>query len=306
MLGFALAVASRSSASEHFIHINQQSLPLSEFNRSLRQAVLLHAQSQEILNLNPLSEQIIAYRLRHELLDEMVERVLLAQQAQKLNVTLPATADLLNMESDAYASLRSTVKSRVAGPVRLTRQSLLDFYKHNQAHFKIPERIKVRQILLADENSAQTVYNQILLGHDFAQMAELYSQDKDTRNLGGSVGLVDFDYYHPHVSRILFALPNGGISPIIRSDEGYGIFMVDYHFAEEVAPFDLIRRDIEKYLENETQEENYRAWLSQQKASARIKLPSDFFPPLRLDVPGFKPSAPMFGVDCPELKIARG
>ncbi len=271
------------------IVIKQHPLGLRVFNDLL---------AESLKGAAPEADPMLAFSARYELLNDLIERVLLLDFARSQGWdSLPPAEELAHLNSLAFDRLREQVRKELVGSARIDRKHLQEFYDQNRSYFKLPERLKVRQIVLADEALAQSVYHQLLLGGDFSALAESHSQDPYTRSNGGYVGLVDRAYYGQEVGDILFSLPGGSISPILRTFDGYTVFMVEQRYPEEEASFEQMRREIQNYLEQHEREERYTQWLQREKELAHVKLPPNFFPLLQINVPPMHLDQPITGID---------
>src|SRR5205807_9231048 len=66
-------------------------------------------------------------------------------------------------------------------------------------------------------------------GEDFGMIAQNYSEDATSAPNGGDMGFVkesDLDKANPDLRKMVFALPNNGVSPVIHTSEGYRILKV--------------------------------------------------------------------------------
>ena len=89
------------------------------------------------------------------------------------------------------------------------------------------EHIHARHILLDTPEEAERILGQLRAGADFAALAMAYSQDPNTREIGG-----DLDWFPrgillvPEVEEAAFALPPGQFSEVVASPLGYHIVQV--------------------------------------------------------------------------------
>lgn len=89
------------------------------------------------------------------------------------------------------------------------------------------EHVHARHILLDTPEEAERILGQLRAGADFASLTRAYSQDSNTREIGG-----DLDWFPrgilmvPEVEEAVFALPPGQFSEIVASSMGYHIVQV--------------------------------------------------------------------------------
>ena len=66
-------------------------------------------------------------------------------------------------------------------------------------------------------------------GEDFARSAQNYSEDPNTAANGGDMGFVPesaLEKANPELRKMVMSLQPGGVSPVIRTQEGYRILKV--------------------------------------------------------------------------------
>ncbi|MEJ2605325.1 MAG: peptidylprolyl isomerase [Anaerolineales bacterium] len=91
----------------------------------------------------------------------------------------------------------------------------------------VPEnvaQVHARHILLASEEDAQFILEQLAANADFGNLARLYSRDSSTRPDGGDLGWFPRGgLLFPEIETAAFELQPGEISTIVKSDLGYHI-----------------------------------------------------------------------------------
>jgi peptidyl-prolyl cis-trans isomerase C len=107
------------------------------------------------------------------------------------------------------------------------RSALLTAKIRDQVIASVPdavEQVHARHILVSTEAEAQQIYEQLMNGADFAELAFQHSRDVSTRELGGDLGwFVREQLTEPVVAETAFTLPEGQISQPVASRLGYHI-----------------------------------------------------------------------------------
>jgi len=121
------------------------------------------------------------------------------------------------------------------------------------------DQVHVQQILLYNENDAQSVLQQLQGGADFNTLAAQYDP-----NARGDLGWFPKGYLlDPNVEQTAFSLQVGQISGVIQTDVGYDIIKV-------------LERDPQHPLSPDAylamQEQALKNWVAQQRAQAKIVL----------------------------------
>lgn len=94
---------------------------------------------------------------------------------------------------------------------------------------------------------ADSIYNEIMKGADFAEMAGKYSEDPGSAQNGGMIGQISRGQTLKEFEDAAFALKDGEVSKPILSPVGYHIIKMMEH--AEFAPYDSLREDIHRFIE---------------------------------------------------------
>lgn len=159
--------------------------------------------------------------------------------------------------------------SRVASPKRgeltvwldANAKAVADFYEANKFTYFIPEKVKARQILLKlpadaspEAKAAVATRAQSLKKDldekkgDFAAVAKTNSEDLDTKEKGGDLGLVDRLQLPPAFADVLFALKPGEVSIPVETPLGFFIGTVESKQAAQQRPLEAVREEIAAQL----------------------------------------------------------
>jgi parvulin-like peptidyl-prolyl isomerase len=158
------------------------------------------------------------------------------------------------------------------------------FYDKNKTEFSIPEQVKLRMIILREGNSddvggsankAQTageIRQKLIEGADFNRMAQMYSEDEATRDLGGDWGWVERNTLNEELTQAAFSLKAGGISPVITLGDSYYILNVEARKNASVKPISEVREAIEQNLMQQERMKAQQRWLDTLRQKAYIKI----------------------------------
>jgi peptidyl-prolyl cis-trans isomerase SurA len=102
---------------------------------------------------------------------------------------------------------------------------------------RLPSTVTLRQVVVAPKPSphedsvaffkADTIYEEIVKGADFEQLAKRESQDPGTKELGGDFGWRRRGDFVPEFELVYFSLLPGHVSPPFRTPFGWHIVRVD-------------------------------------------------------------------------------
>ena len=152
------------------------------------------------------------------------------------------------------------------------------YYEAHAADFAIPAEATVREILLkasgperaAKRAEAEAVRARLIEpGADFATIAAEVS-DAGTKKVGGLLGTVKKGDLATALDEVAFTLPVGEISQIIEADYGFHILKVDARTEATSKPFDTVKAEIEKKIQDERFSVEYKQYMVKAWSEATI------------------------------------
>ncbi|WP_161524732.1 peptidylprolyl isomerase [Alteribacter lacisalsi] len=197
-------------------------------------------------------------------LRDMIEDKIMENQAEELGVTeediqeeIEDLRETLGAESDEQflqalqmqgigneEDLRSLVQHHLVLQ-RLTGDEGDIDDAEVRAEYDRGEEVEARHILVDDEETAEEVYERLMDGEDFSELAGEYSTDPGSREDGGSLGFFRRGTMVPPFDAAAFSLDEGEISEPVRSDFGYHIIEVT-----DRNPFEDSFEEVEDQLRN--------------------------------------------------------
>lgn len=267
LLVLLAGVVSGALAEEYGVAARVNEAEISNYRLDRYFADFLKAKSRNVAAIrNPASYK----RLRREALDQLIDKELLWQEAQRRGVEIDEAQVQRELESvkaafsspEAYyrqllesgfdepAYLRYLHREMVAGrmlnqlvqPLTVSDEEVRRAYEARRASFRQPEQVSARHILLrvpasADAAAEQAVQariaalrEQLVGGADFAELARTYSEDPSAAR-GGDLGYFGRGQMVPSFEQTAFALAPGTISAPVRSEFGWHLIRVDAHTA---------------------------------------------------------------------------
>lgn len=146
-------------------------------------------------------------------------------------------------------------------------EDIKSYYNTNRDQFKGPAQVRLRQIVLPDEDTAQRIYHSITPKSDFADLAKRFSTSPDAK-LGGDTGWIEestMDIFDK-----AFTMRVGQRSGVVKSPYGYHIFEVIGKKPEGVLPFEDARKKIYRILLANKENALYAAWLEEQIRNTHV------------------------------------
>jgi peptidyl-prolyl cis-trans isomerase SurA len=160
------------------------------------------------------------------------------------------TADDLKRDFRRQLTIQKLLNREIVSKVSVTDQDISDFYNQNRAQFNVAEtQYRIAQIVVTPRKDPlmrnrknddagsdaearrkiQSLYERLVGGADFAQLAMDYSEHPSAAN-GGDIGYNPESAFRnpkqvsPELGRVILSLKPGEISNIISSPDEYRIF----------------------------------------------------------------------------------
>ncbi|MEO6848513.1 MAG: peptidyl-prolyl cis-trans isomerase [Chthoniobacterales bacterium] len=160
----------------------------------------------------------------------------------------------------------------------ISPKAVQKYYDSNRAAFSTPEQVKLRMIVLREEEGgdskaqmAEEIRGRLNSGADFERMATMYSEDS-TQDAGGDWGWVDHTTLNKDLSDTAFALKAGEISKVKKVANSYYILMVEARKNATVKPLSEVRDEIQRRLTQEVRMQNQQRWLAKLREQTFVKI----------------------------------
>jgi peptidyl-prolyl cis-trans isomerase C len=192
--------------------------------------------------------------LKKRILDELVERTLLLQQARaraivvgqdqverallRVRAEYPGTHfdDLLAQERLSQTELKSRLREQlllerlfeteVFPQLQVSAQEVEKYYGEHARDFEDPEAVHVQQIVVASKDEALQLRDKLRKNpQSFAEMARKSSIGPEGKT-GGDLGMIGRGSGFPEVFDVCFTLPLNSISEVTPSPYGFHLFRV--------------------------------------------------------------------------------
>jgi peptidyl-prolyl cis-trans isomerase SurA len=185
----------------------------------------------------------------------------------KVEAALDARLDTMKSYQNEFASYRDKqVRPSIITDADIESEAYRIYKETQQRIDSHGGIVKVAHILLRlnqratqEENAAakqriDSIYNALLNGVDFAQLAKKYSDDKESAVKGGELPWIQYGQTFPEFEKQVFALKKGQMSRPFMSPAGYHIVLIKDR--RNFFPYDSLRTDIMRFIEQRGIREN--------------------------------------------------
>lgn len=226
--------------------------------------------------------------VKEEFLNRLIERKMLIKEAQRrrFKVGVPEILarietmrggqgkdiketlggmgiDFEKFKSDIWEDLmiERLIKREVDHPVHVSASEIRRYYNDNLSDFDRPEQVRVRQIVLVNEQEANAVLEEIQAGMDFAVLARKRSTAPEAAE-GGDLGYFAMGEM-PGEFNVVFGLPKHGVSSVVKSPYGFHVFKLEDRRKAGRLSLDEASKEIAERLRQQKLDERYQRWFKE-------------------------------------------
>ena len=204
------------------VRVNERLLTLADFKRYLERNA-----GTELAQLTP--------EVASALTDQFVEEIIVSEYAASHGVEVPADKIAAAVRTEAGVTviekrdemrrerLVANLSAQIADP---SPSELQEYYDAHQNEFRSGEEVRVRQILVNDENLANEIVKKLKSGTPFGDLSAQYSRAPNAKR-GGEIGFVSRGDLPKMFEEEIFRLRAGETSGVLRTDTSFHIFQVD-------------------------------------------------------------------------------
>ncbi len=140
---------------------------------------------------------------------------------------------------------------------RFQEGDLIEFYKNNISDYQLPEKRYVHHIFKSisnpnAEDEISSLRKRVIKGENFKILATKNS-DSETRHNEGYLGLVKKGDFPESFDKVVFSLPQNTLSQIIKTKDGFHLFLVTEILSSKTFGFDEIKQKVRQDLLNENE-----------------------------------------------------
>ncbi|WP_298439939.1 peptidylprolyl isomerase [Geobacter sp.] len=211
---------------------------------------------------------------KKELLDTMVVRELILQQAKKdgLDKSPEVAAKLEELKKRVV--VEAFLKKKVEEQASVSDAEMKKFYDENKDKFKTGAQVKASHILVKSEKEAQDVLKELKGGASFEELARKHSIDSAAAK-GGDLGWFSKGSMVPEFEKVVFGLKEGEISGIVKTKFGYHIIKLTGKRPAGIRSFDEVKEQIRAALLPAKQQEVFQKLKDDIKKNAKISIKED-------------------------------
>jgi len=180
--------------------------------------------------------------------------------------------------------LEKLIDQEVNSKITVTDEEAREAYQANRGKYYSEESVHVAQIVVPTKEKADAVLRRLQAGEEFARIAQEVSTGPEAAK-GGDLGVFTRGVMPEAFDRVVFSLPEGKTSKVVKSPYGFHVFKVlkrdKGHWIEFAEVQDKIKLDLMKVKE----EKEFRRWLDQLKSEAKIHIDEERLRQVKIEDP---------------------
>ncbi|VAW34955.1 hypothetical protein MNBD_DELTA02-200 [hydrothermal vent metagenome] len=239
--------------------------------------------------------------LRKNLVKQLIEERLILHEAEKLGFTIteqeveedmnslwddPADEEFKAAILEKYSSIdnwkaeikkqltiKKIVEELVNSKVSVSAKEARKYYNEHRSSYTIPAQVHARMIVVETKQDARTAKRR-LARESFEEVAAEVSTGLEA-STGGDLGFFGKGDMPPEFEEVVFKLPPGKLSNIIKTPYGYHIFKVEEKKKGGSQSFADVKGEIVDLLKREKFERAYRRWITTLQKNTNIEVNED-------------------------------
>lgn len=176
--------------------------------------------------------------------------------------------------------MEKVVDSEIKSKISVLPSEISEYYEDHRSEFRKEPRYKTRHILIKAEDDVafdlakveiEEVYDRLLKGADFAELARQYSQGPN-RDKGGDMGYIRLGEMLKEIDNTIVLLKPGEFSGPVRSEIGYHILKLEDMESPGYFTLEEAQNNIKLMLFRTKFKERLDEWVAGLKLKAYISI----------------------------------
>jgi peptidyl-prolyl cis-trans isomerase C len=169
--------------------------------------------------------------------------------------------------------IEELLRQKVTPASQVTEEEIKKAYEDNRIQLTT-EAVKVSHIMVKTETEAETIQTELKAGKSFEELAKAKSQDAGSAEKGGDLGMLSRGQTEPEFETAAFALKDGEVSGVVKTQYGYHIIKVLSH-ETTLQPYDEVKGRLREMLEKQKQRDVLMKTMAEYEQGAKTELYED-------------------------------
>jgi parvulin-like peptidyl-prolyl isomerase len=275
----------------HVATVNGEAISLGEFQKSLAEQMTLAGGGA------PLTVQETE-RLKKAVLDNLITDNLMLQRARSLSISvsegeLAARIEEIRKDYNGqfntlfggdgvdFSAWKEALRKRmiivkiisrdVNAGIQIPEKDAERYFAAHRKVYAIGKRVRVAQIVLPDIERAAGALKRLKAGEDFGKVSKEASIGPEAEK-GGDLGYFEEGIMPVEIDSVVFSLPVGRVSGVVKSPYGFHIFKVLDRETAGGLDFEDVKEKVIADLRKQEEAEAYRDWIDNLRSKAAIRI----------------------------------
>ena len=269
--------------------VNEEQITIEQFEREFKELILESDKDAKGAGLGT---------LRQICLDQVIERKILVQEARRLGIQISPeelkqanfgietdypgegfgeklglkgmTLEEWKVRLEERLLAEKVIRSAFHSQEKIDEKEALQYYEDHRSSFQSGQKVRARQIVVADGEEAIQILKRLKKGEKFEKVAMQKSLGPEKIE-GGDLGYFS-PGERPAEFNYVFNMEVGAISEVVKSPYGYHIFKLEEKMEPRQIPYGEAKSGILQELGQKKGEENYQKWFNGLKGKAKVKI----------------------------------
>ena len=187
-------------------------------------------------------------------------------------------------ESKKGLMVEKLIAEEIRGTVQIDTADIRLYYKAHKEEYQAPERVLVRHILLSTKTKAQDLLNRMERGEVFEKLAQVESEDVNSRPYGGEIGYITHEGFIPGIGKsedfanAAFKTKVGKVGGPVKTDAGWHLIkVVEKKKAGQLSYEEAINR-VAADLQRQKEAEAYQRMVDHALRAEEVQIYEDAIP----------------------------
>ena len=228
---------------------------------------------------------------KKKFLDDMIARELLLQEARRLGLDQATDIREKTQRYQEQLALDELVREVMKNRVQVSQEEQEAYYMAHSSAVLASEHIRAAQIVVPTAVQALEIKKQLDEGADFARLAQKFSTDPSTKNLGGDLGPYRKGASAQEIEAAILTQNPGTVSEPIKVPAGFALVKVTSRDPLDARSAHVARERLQQELYAEKRRKQFEDFLAALRGKAVIRMAeaSRIIP----DAPGQVPGVPV-------------
>lgn len=211
---------------------------------------------------------------RKKLLDEIVSSELFYLSASEQQLDQEEEFKQI-LEEAKHSLLQRYAVQKLLENITVSDEEMKAHYEKNKDSFVASEEVRAKHILVAEEDKAKAIKEEIAKGEKtFDEAAKAYSTCP-SKEKGGDLGFFGKGRMVPEFDQAAFTLDVGTVSDIVKTQFGYHLILVEEKREAAVKPYEQVAEQIKQTLVRGKQQEVYSENVNVLKEKYKVEINED-------------------------------